>query len=295
MRARPLLPALLAAAASAALLPGCARSAEERHLDEMRETIEEVQADRDGKERDMMAESAAPPRADGAAARQPAFASQSPASLPIGPEPGGPGEGEAMDTDDPSPRPTLRVVGTPRIGRNGWREDQVEQSNLDPQQPGASSGYASGSLVGGSAAAGRPSALDPAAKPAYDSALALVGAHQYDRALEALAAFLVKYPDHPYADNAMYWRGECYFAKGDYLHAAEQFEGTVTRFPAGNKAPDALLKLGMSHMKLGNPTKAKECFDRLALTYPQSEAARRIPPVTTSSVMPRGSGTEDHR
>jgi len=291
MRARHLISAALA---SAALLPGCARSAEERHLDEMRDTIEAVQADRDDKERDMMAESVAPPRADGAAARQPAFATQAPAAVPIGPEPSGPGEGEAMDTDDPSPRPTLRVIGTPRIGRNGWREDQVEQSNLDPPPPGASSGYASGA-VGGVAAAGRPSALDPAAKPAYDAALALVGARQYDRALDALAAFLVKYPDHPYADNAMYWRGECYFAKGDYLHAAEQFEGTVTRFPAGNKAPDAWLKLGMSHLKLGNPTKAKECFDRLALSYPQSEAARHVPPVTTPSVMPHGSGTEDHR
>ena len=105
----------------------------------------------------------------------------------------------------------------------------------------------------------------------------------------------MKYPDHPYADNAMYWRGECYFAKGDYLHAAEQFEGTVTRFPAGNKAPDALLKLGMSHQKLGNPIKAKECFDRLAQSYPQSEAVRHIPPVFVPATTPRGAGSEDHR
>ena len=56
----------------------------------------------------------------------------------------------------------------------------------------------------------------------------------------------------------MYWRGECYFAKGDYLHAAEQFEGAVARFPAGQQGPDALLKLGMCEQKLGNPAKAKE-------------------------------------
>ena len=141
----------------------------------------------------------------------------------------------------------------------------------------------------------RSSALDPQAKPAYEAALALVNAHQYDRALDALASFLVKYPDHPYADNAMYWRGECYFAKGDYLHASEQFEGTVTRFPAGNKAPDALLKLGMSRMKLGDPGKAREYFDRLAHAYPQSEAARHIPTVFTSATTPHGAGSEDHR
>jgi tol-pal system protein YbgF len=277
--------AVVSAALAAAPLSGCARSAEERQLDEMRKTIEDLQVERDDAERDMMAASVADPNANGAAVRQPASAGAPPLSVPIG---DGtqlqPGEGEAADTDDPSPRPTIRVIGTPRLGRSGWREDQVEESNLEP----GGGGYGSGS-------APRPSALDPEAKPAYDAALALVNARQYDRALDALAAFLIKYPDHPYADNAMFWRGECYFAKGDYLHAAEQFEGTITRFPAGNKAPDALLKLGMSHQKLGNPVKAKEVFDRLAQTYPRSEAARRIPPVTIPSIVPRGSGTEDHR
>jgi tol-pal system protein YbgF len=121
-----------------------------------------------------------------------------------------------------------------------------------------------------------------------------VNAHQYDRALDALAAFLVRWPDHPYADNAMYWRGECYFAKGDYRRAADQFEGSVARFPAGAKAPDALLKLGMSEQKLGDPARAKESFDRLTQLFPQSEAARRIPPVTVPATT-RGPAPEDTR
>ena len=273
------------AAVVAVPLTGCAHTGEQGQLEEMTRTIEELQADRDQAERDMMAASVAEKNANGAAVRQPASGSAAPPSVPIGEAQLAPGEGEAADTDDPSPRPTIRVIGTPRVGRNGWREDQIEESN---QEPGGG-GYGSGG------ASPRPSALDPAAKPAYDAALALVNARQYDRALDALAAFLVKYPDHPYADNAMYWRGECYFAKGDYLHAAEQFEGTITRFPAGNKAPDALLKLGISHQKLGNPVKAKECFDRLAQTYPRSEAARRIPQVTIPSVLQGGPATEEHR
>ncbi|HEX3345282.1 MAG TPA: tol-pal system protein YbgF [Polyangiaceae bacterium] len=258
-------------------LAGCARNSEERQLDEMMATIDEVQRDRDVAEKDMTAEAIADPHAaTGVPARQPAPGLAPPESIPVGDELG---DGlDSPDTEDPSPRPTIRIFGSPRVGRNGFREDQVEQSG------------------GGDDGSGpRSSALDPEAKPAYEAALALVSAHQYDRALDALAAFLVKYPDHPYADNAMYWRGECYFAKGDYLHAAEQFEGTVTRFPAGNKAPDALLKLGMSHQKLGNPVKAKECFDRLAHAYPQSEAARHIPPVFTSSTTPHGAGSEEHR
>ena len=118
---------------------------------------------------------------------------------------------------------------------------------------------------------------DPEAKRAYDAALALVNAHQFGPGLEALAAFLVKWPDHPYVDHAMYWRGECYFAQADYAHASEQFEGVLARFPAGMKAPDALLKLGMCHQKLGHAAQARACFDRLVQDYPQSDAARHAP------------------
>ncbi|HEY8088897.1 MAG TPA: tetratricopeptide repeat protein, partial [Polyangiaceae bacterium] len=222
--------ALLLVPLICAALAGCDHSSEERQLDEMRSTIDEVQHDRDQAEKDMMASSIADTHAAGAANRQPAPGLPPPAIVPIGEGQGlAADEGEAADTEDPTPRPSIHVVGSPRAGRGAYREDQVDQSGADAPAPPAPA-----------------SALDPAAKPAYEAALALVGARQYDRALDALAAFLVKYPDHPYADNAMYWRGECYFAKGDFLHAAEQFEGTVTRFPAGNKAPDALLKLGMS-------------------------------------------------
>jgi tol-pal system protein YbgF len=181
---------------------------------------------------------------------------------------------ESPDTEDPTPRPTIRIIGSSRRG-----DAQMLTDESTAPTPSAA----------------QPSALDPNAKRDYEAALSLVNARQYDAALDALAAFLVKYPDHPYADNALFWRGECYYAKGDYLHAAEQFEGVFTRFPAGNKAPDALLKLGMSHQKLGNPAKAKECFDRLAHAYPQSEAGRHIPTVFTSATTPHGAGSEDHR
>jgi tol-pal system protein YbgF len=270
------LAALLSASVCLALC-GCAHDAEERQLEEMRATIEQVQSDRDHTEADMTAAAIADTHLASAGERPPAPALPPPESVQLGDGDGPPGELDSPDTEDPTPRPTLRIFGAPRVGRNAWRDDQVEQSSGDDGSgPPASS------------------ALDPEAKPAYDAALALVNARQYDRALDALAAFLVRYPDHPYADNAMYWRGECYFAKGDYLHASEQFEGTLVRFPAGSKAPDALLRLGMSHQKLGNPAKAKECFDRLAQAYPKSEAARHIPPVSTPATTPY-TGSEGHR
>ncbi len=184
----------------------------------------------------------------------------------------------AIDGDDPSdttPRPSIRVVGTPgRVrgkGGRGGGNDVIEESVPDE----APNGGTAGPPIRSNAPAA--SALDANARSAYDAALALVNSRQYDKALDALSAFLVRWPDHPNADNAMYWRGECYFAKGDYMRAVQEFEGTIARFPMGNKVPDALLKLGISYQKLGNAAKAKTYFDRLLRDFPRSEAARRIP------------------
>lgn len=252
------------------LLAGCDHDTEERNLTNMASEIDHLQVSRDEANREMGAD-VADSRAAGVPQRMPAPTQPPPppaVQVGEGPDPDGP------DTDDPSPRPTIRVIGSARRGGD------VQQVTDDPS--GATSPAPGGS-----------SALDPNAKHDYDAALALVNAKKYDAALDALAAFLVKNPDHPYADNALFWRGECFYAKGDYLHAAEQFEGVVTRFPAGNKAPDALLKLGMSRQRMGDPVRAKEAFDRLAQSYPQSDAARRIPPVTMPAKTP--SGPEDHR
>jgi tol-pal system protein YbgF len=180
------------------------------------------------------------------------------------------------DINDTSPRPVIRVVGTGGIVRRGrTRDDRIEETLPDEAPEGR---------VGPPIQVAPPpsSALDPNARRSYDAALALVNAHDYDHALDAFAAFLVKWPDHPNADNAMYWRGECYFAKGELARAAEEFDGTIKRFPMGNKVPDCLLKLGICEQKLGNRPKAQAYFERLTREYPRSEAARRIPNERTS-------------
>ena len=282
--------ALLSAAAGACVLAsliGCARTAEERQLDQLRNEIDRIQEARDRTDRSVLASDTAQP------ASAPPSSAAAP-GVPGPPKPAGPdvvrvgtGDGEGLaddsvDTEDSTPRPSIRVLGTPRSNaRGGWRgQDVVEQVRPDD---------------GAGASQPRPSALDPEAKRAYDAALSLVNARQYDKALDALAAFLVRWPDHPYADNAMYWRGECYFARGEYARASEQFEGVVARFPLGNKAPDALLKLGVSQQKLGDPAKARESFQRLVQLYPHSEAARRMAPVNGPGAQAPGSASEDRR
>jgi|HubBroStandDraft_2_1064218.scaffolds.fasta_scaffold45790_2 tol-pal system protein YbgF len=288
----PILAAALAASSlvvggvGLVVLSGCA--GEDKQLDSMRSELDEIESSRDEADR----KATLPPDVDSTDVAPRVVASASPPAPAAAPVVAVPREvtlgafdeapDEYADTEDSSPRPTIHVIGSPRPGRGGWRgDDQVEQSGVDD---GAAA-----------AQAAQPSALDPAAKHAYEAALALVNARQYPQALDALAAFLVKWPDHPYANNAMYWRGEAYFARGEYARASEQFEGVLARYPGGNKVPDALLKLGLCAQKAGDPAKAKSYFDRLTQQYPQSEAARRIPSAPTSPSPAPGPVPEDHK
>jgi tol-pal system protein YbgF len=276
-----LAPAILLAG-----LAGCA--GEDKQLDSMRSELDQIESSRDEADRKAALPEDGPsetPPPNNAVSVAPPGGSLPPREVILGGVEGFVPEDYA-DTEDSSPRPTIRVIGATRPGRGGWRgEDQVEQS-------GSSGDDGAG---GGGAQAAPPPALDPAAKRAYDAALALVAARQYPQALDALAAFLVKWPDHPYADNAMYWRGEAYFARGEYARATEQFEGVLSRFPAGNKVPDALLKLGVCAQKAGDPARARAYFDRLAQQFPESEAARRIPSVAPAVGPAPAPSPEDHR
>jgi len=275
--------ALLSAAFLGAVLPcfalACGHAGEEAQLTGMEAEVNRLQADRDRQDERFLHEDGSSGLAKSLPARS---ANQTPPPM-LGPrtvqlgeesEPIDSTQAQTLDGDDPNdttPRPSIRVEGGP-VGRRGARGVERIDETLPEDVP---NGGGAGPAI--RANAPTPSALDVEARRSYDAALSLVNAKQYDKALDAFAGFLVKWPDHPNADNAMYWRGECYFAKGEFARAAEEFEGTIARFPLGNKVPDAILKLGICQQKLGNAGKAKTYFDRLLRDFPRSEAARRIP------------------
>jgi tol-pal system protein YbgF len=304
---RMLLLAAFAALPLGLSTAGCAhgRTAEERQIDELRDELAKVQSASDKFEERLgkLEVDTADTHGDGmgvggggrgSATPQPARALSAPKPIATPPlrvvhlgadgteEAGAAGETAGSIGSPPPDEPPLRIQGS---GSNtAIYTDKGERTTRPPDPAAAGTGgntaYFTNANLGPSIAshsASRPSALDEDAKHAYDAALALVNAKRYSEALEALSGFLVHWPDHPNADNAMYWRGECYFAQGDYTDATNEFEGLVARFPLGNKAPDALLKLGLSAQKLGDAALARQRFDRLRREFPRSEAAKRIP------------------
>jgi tol-pal system protein YbgF len=271
----PLLAALACAAGT-----GCAHAdaAADRQLARLRDGVGTIQADQDKAGQlatldaaDDRAWSEAPPPPARAAVASPAQAPP-PRSIQIGAEGD---DGESDDPNDPTARPEIRIQGSAGAAR--------------PLRGKTARGR-SGGEIRIEPASSDPPVLDPEAKRSYEQARSHVTAKQYDRALEELTAFLARWPDHPYAENALYWRGEVHFARGEHARAAEQFEAVIAR--GGNKTPDALLKLGMCQERLGAADRAKDTWNRLRRDYARSDAAKRLP---SPSDEPRGAGPKESR
>jgi tol-pal system protein YbgF len=190
----------------------------------------------------------------------------------------------AEQSEPASGRPQLSVVhlgpdkadSSPAIDA---RSDEPEEAPIRISDDGSGEAWAEADgvrVVGTGASPQAGSDRLPAAIHDYQAALELVKAKAYPRALEAFEAFLRGNPHHPYADNALYWRGECFYALSDFQQAKREFALVVERYPDGNKAPDALLKLGMAQLKLGETKQARETFARLSQNYPKSEASRKV-------------------
>lgn len=116
----------------------------------------------------------------------------------------------------------------------------------------------------------------------YEEAFRVYRLGDYEVAIDRFRAFLQNYPSSDYADNALFWMGECYVKLGDQERAVLTFQDVVKQYPSGNKVPDALYRQGMALMELGRKTgqedtyypAAREVFDRIVRDYPHSE---RVP------------------
>jgi tol-pal system protein YbgF len=105
----------------------------------------------------------------------------------------------------------------------------------------------------------------------YNYAFSLLRKADYDGAEAAFNEFITVHPDSQLSGNAYYWLGETYYVRTRYNDAAIAFLKGYQRFPNGEKAPDNLLKLGMSLARLDNK-KAEACatFGELKSKFPDA-------------------------
>jgi tol-pal system protein YbgF len=121
------------------------------------------------------------------------------------------------------------------------------------------------------AAATPPASTSLPAQRQYDSAMELLRAGDYPSAERGLELFLDLNPDHPLASNAAYWMAETLYVRKNYAAAASGFARNYRTYGKdAPKAPDNLLKLGMSLFGLGEAEKACMSYAELAKEFPNA-------------------------
>ena len=159
-----------------------------------------------------------------------------------------------------------------RIGAGGASAPSVANNS-------ASDGGSNAGGAPASSAAQAPQASSEPGDPAkeklyYDAAFDLIKAKDFDKASQAFAAFLRKYPNSQYAGNAQYWLGEVNLAKGDLQGAGQAFAKVSQLYPKHAKVPDSLYKLADVERRLGHTDKVKGILQQVVAQYPGSSAAQ---------------------
>jgi len=107
----------------------------------------------------------------------------------------------------------------------------------------------------------------------YNFAFDLLNKKQYAKAASSFAAFIRNYPKDALVPNALYWLGESYYARGDYVRAVDGFRRGYEAAPGGQKAPDNLLKLGLSLANVKRKEEACVVLTQVVTKYDQKPHA----------------------
>lgn len=107
----------------------------------------------------------------------------------------------------------------------------------------------------------------------YNSAYAALQRKEYNTAEKNFRDFLANNASHKLAPNAQYWLGETYFVRGNYKAASAVFAESYQKFPKANKAPDSLLKLGLSLSEQKRTKDACTVLRQLTKEYPTASGS----------------------
>lgn len=196
--------------------------------------------------------------------------------------------------DEPSPRPKARRLNGRTLGelpnsaspQESWGDDEpglvASDAGSDPTAAGKAGSYR---LVGdhlveltkknAPARPDRPArdAAGNAILTEYETAMALYKAGEVAGAERAFDLFARAHTKHDYADNALYWKGEAAYDQQHWDEALHAFTEVVERYGGGNKAPDALLKIGLCYGRLGDNANARDVLSGLVAAYPDTRAS----------------------
>ena len=104
----------------------------------------------------------------------------------------------------------------------------------------------------------------------YEFAVSFMKIGDYETAEYALKEFINKNKDHDLAGNAQYWYGETFRIRQLYSDAATAYLDGYQNYPKSKKAPDNLLKLGITMVQLGEKDQGCKMIIGIKKQYPKA-------------------------
>ncbi|MEC7179373.1 MAG: tol-pal system protein YbgF [Pseudomonadota bacterium] len=111
---------------------------------------------------------------------------------------------------------------------------------------------------------------DKPPKDQYEFAVSFMKVGDYETAEFALREFIDKNKDHDLAGSAQYWYGETFRIRQLYSDAATAYLDGYQNYPKSRKAPDNLLKLGITMVQLGEKDQGCKMISGLKKEYPKA-------------------------
>lgn len=108
---------------------------------------------------------------------------------------------------------------------------------------------------------------------AYARAFGLMKDQQFEQSIAAYQGVIQNYPGGSYAPESRYWLGELFLMSNRLEDARSSFNLVVDEFPAHQKVPLSLYKLGVVNHRLGGTTEALTYLDDVVVRYPDTPAA----------------------
>jgi tol-pal system protein YbgF len=180
---------------------------------------------------------------------------------------------------EPKKEGSIRVVTTEKTNATddiAATIDGSEGAGAPPKDLGSVKFDENGNPVGGSVAdPGQVAALPSGDNPGelYKKSYEHILAGEYPSAEAGFRQHIESYPADPQAADARYWLGESLIGQERYRDAAEVLLKAQKEFPKSKKAPDMLLKLGVSLAALDNKDVACATFAQVSKKYPKAAPA----------------------
>ncbi len=115
---------------------------------------------------------------------------------------------------------------------------------------------------------------DSSPEKQYEFATSFLKVGDYNTAERALKEFVQTNPNHNLAGNAQYWFAETFRIRQLYVDAASAYLEGYQKYPKSEKAPDNLLKLGVSLVQIGE--KDQGCMMIISIEKEYPEASQSI-------------------